>query len=532
MFPILRHCSIVFPHHAGTIQPLRPVIMPSCQEFEYGSNDLSPLQHFDLSKMRMLDVKCGQWSVWRGNLQLITVHSLVAASSQSLTALHLDIQCSEQLLVCVLGLVPTLQQLQLRLARPNALTKAFFQAFILRHPDDIAPKTFGLQKQVIGPLCPSLQLLYLQYRRWPRGIDNKKLIPLFSDIVASRQWGKSLFSFSLDFDERHNPSVWSVGMPVRKIQKGNCTVTVGILCPHGIIPMSTQFSGRGILPLPFKEVDYLYLHDSDHNTPIDFHFTLDHMELSKCGPDQPILLTSIPRNLPLFCALRVLMVEDINPSFLAGHTFHGLERCSVMGSSKIHCIESQKLLTEMPVCTRIDIGDPALLAMFKLPQLRELGLDFSLPESTMIWIKHISLNSNLSGLKLLHIWGKGISGDLTQVFESLPLLETLIISSQVDVNTFRALNKLHWEGPISAILCPMLKWLKIEGTDPSGNPELTDFLKEVVNLRAECGSGLKSFTFYIFGFGTWKIELIGVDGYFTMEKTLLAEDTEPFELDI
>ena len=108
--------------------------------------------------------------------------------------------------------------------------------------------------------------------------------------------------------------------------------------------MFTEFPESGVLPLPFKEVDYLYLSDTPHNNPIDFHFTLDHMELSIGGSDQPILQTSIPCNLPLFCALRVLVVMDVNPSFLAGHTFHRLERCRVLGSLRLDYIPSKKLL--------------------------------------------------------------------------------------------------------------------------------------------------------------------------------------------
>ena len=534
IFPNLLDCHIAFPHQADTIQSLQPVRMPFCQYFTYISNDLSPLRHFHLPRIHNLVVRCGQWSVWRGNLQLIPLHSLMTASSQSLTTLHLLVQCSEQLLVCVLRLVPALQRLRLRLASPNALSKAFFQAFILREPDeDGAPGMVGLPKQVIDPLCPSLHSLRLQYKRWLRGIDNKGLIPLFSDIVASRQQGKSGFSFSLDLDESHNASVWSVGTPVRKFPKIRHTVTVGILYPHGMIPMSTWFPESGVLPLPFKEVDYLYLQESPHHTPIDFHFTLDHMELIKGRSDLPILQPPIPCNLPLFHALRVLVVEGINPSFLAGHTFHRLERCIVMGSSRLDHIPSQKPLTEMPVCTRMEISDPALLATFKLPRIHKLGLDFSVSECGMIWENQILVNSNLSGLKLLHMRGECIGRNLVLILQPLPLLETLIISSRVDVDTFRPLNQSQWEGEKRLIVCPLLQRLRVEDTDPSERPEMTPVLEDVVTLRKVCGSPLKSFTFYIFSPQPGrKFQLIGMDGGFAMKETVLAGDARRFRLDM
>ena len=190
-FPALMKCDVVFPHHADTIQPLQPVSMPICQKFYYNSNDLSPLRNFHLPNIETMRVKCGQWSVWRGNLQLIPLYSLVTTSSLIID-LRLDIQCSDQLLVFVLRLVPALERLLLRFASPNTLGKAFFQAFILREPDeDGSPGTVGLPKQAIDPLCPSLQSLYLKYKRWLRGVDSKKLIPLFNDIVASR-WQEKL----------------------------------------------------------------------------------------------------------------------------------------------------------------------------------------------------------------------------------------------------------------------------------------------------------------------------------------------------
>ena len=537
VFPVLRHCHIGFPHHADTIQPLQPVSMPFCKFFDYDSNDLGPLSHFYLPEVHRLDVRCGQWSVWRGNLQLIPLYSLVTTSSL-ITILELDIRCSEQLLVCVLRLVPALKTLYLhKLASPNALSKAFFQAFILREPDeDGDPGTVGLPQQVIDPLCPSLLFLHLQYERWLRGIDSKKLIPLFSDIVVSRQHEESKFHFNLDFDERHDGLSWSVGKPIREIESWPQTVTVGILCPHAIIPMSTSCRSDGFFPLPFKEVDYLHLYsdDNDHQTtPFGFHFTLDHMTLSKGGSDQPTLQTSLPCNLPLFSALRVLVAQDINLSFLVGHTFHRLETCSVRGISRLYHVPSQELFTVMPVCTRMDICDPALLATLKLPQIYELGLDFSFSECGMIWGDQILVNANLSGLKLLHIRGNFIGKDLVQILQPMELLETLIIRSPVDVDTFRALNQSCWEGQKSTIVCPLLQRLQVEDTDPSERPELALVLEDVVTLHKVCGSPLKSFSFYMFiPEPGWKFELIGMDGGFMMKKTVLTKGTHRFKLDI
>ena len=532
-FPALWSCSITFPHHADTLQPLQSVSMPSCWNFQYDSNDLSPLRHFNLPRLEELRVKSGQWTVWRGNLQLITVHSLLVANSQNLTSLNLSVPCGEQLLVCILRLMPTLQELSLGLPSPNALSERFFQAFILRAPDkDSAPRAVWLSRQAVDPLCPSLGTLTLSYKRWLRGPDNKRLIPVFSDIVGSRQQKKYRFKLSLKLDEMLGLPSWQVARPSQDFQFQS-HLSLGISYSHAIIRISTTLPVIGFVPLPFKEVDYLHLHHIPHNLPIDFHFTLDHMELSLEPSGQPILPTSRPCNLPLFHALRALVVNNTNPSFLAGHTFHRLERCRVVGPSKLDRIPSQGLFTEMPVCTRLDMDDPVLLATFKLPQIRELALDFSGSERGMIWERHISVNANLSGLKLLHIRGQGIGEDLVQVLKSLSLLETLIVSTRVDVATFSALNLARWEGQTFAVHCPMLQSLQIEDTGLSEMSKLTLDLKDIVNLRRACGFPLKSLTLHRFSSKPRrKFELLGVDGSFTMEISVLAEDVRRFELDI
>jgi len=143
------------------------------------------------------------------------------------------------------------------------------------------------------------------------------------------------------------------------------------------------------------------------------------MELMAHEYHQLPLPKSLRCVLPLFYALRVLVVKDTNPSFLTGYTFHKLERCRVGGSHK-HRFDppptpSLFTMTEMPLCTRVDIDDPHLLATFKLPQIHELALDFSRQDCNRIWEKHIAVNTNLSGLTLLHMKKWPLDGDLTPI---------------------------------------------------------------------------------------------------------------------
>jgi len=553
VFPAIKTCNITFPHHVDIIQALQPVTMPSCSYFTYHSNNLHPLTRFHLPSLRTLDVKSGQWNVWRGNPQLAALCPLVAAGAKGLTSLTLDIECSGQLLVHMLSLVPALKSLLLRLTRPNGLSTTFFQAFIVRGPnDDSASDMVGSPIQAIAPLCPSLDSLRLHYRRWLRGSDNKALIVALAGIVASRV--NSILDLELSFDgplDSRFGARWSICEPVRKPQNlERIELILGIATPYGIIPISVPLVPYLHIPvsLPFKEADYLRLRCF---CSLEFRFTHDHMELMTFrGYDRPPRPLSLPCALPLFSALRVLIVEYANPSFLAGHTFHKLERCRVVKLPNLpHSFsDTPRLFTEtgMPVCTRIDVDNPYLLAAFKLPQIHELAIDCSDPKFSMVWEKHIAVNANLSGLTLLHMKKWSFDRDLIPILKSLTLLETLIISGWrgvVGVVSFRAFlpidaygtsgqKRTSGGGQTLALLCPRLHSLQIEGRGPSVEPELIPTLREIVTLRAEYGSPLKHFTFSEFWLkpGT-RYEVIGMNESFMMKK-LVSSEAEAFKLDI
>ena len=311
-------------------------------------------------------------------------------------------------------------------------------------------------------------------------------------------------------------------------------IILGISTSHGIIPMSTTLARSDLVSLPFREADYLRLCDIDFRFSLEFLLTRDHMELMLDDYYQPPLPTCA---LPLFDALRVLVVENANPSFTAGHTFRKLERCRVVKLRKYPGAPPSPFTeTEMPACTRADVDDPYLLATFKLPRIHELALDFSHPDCSTIWEKRIAVNVNLSGLNLLHMKNWPFDGDLIPILRTLPSLETLVISTRRGVVSFRAflpmdangtsgLTQMSIDGQMLALLCPRLRSLQIEWKVPSMQSALVPILKDVVTLRAECGSPLKTFTFSnVLCKPGRMFELIERDGSFTTEDILPGEE--------
>ena len=486
---------------------------------------LHPLTQFHLPSLDVLDVKNAQWSVWRGNTQLTILCPIVAARAQTLTLLLLDVRCSELLLGHMLTLAPVLGGLWLGLAHPNALSKAFFRAFIVRKPRaDSVAEVVGPPSRTTAPLCPSLKSLHLHYRRWMRGPDKKALVVALSDIVGSRNLeSKSSFSLSLSFDEALKESYWTIGKPVRKVRSlEGGDLILGIPTSHATIPMSTLLPKQGSVSLPFKKAESLHLF-AGVSTSLESLSIHDYMKLMVYGHDRPPPPSSPPCALPLFYALRVLDIKCDNPSFLAGHTFHNLERCRLLKEDQSRHTPGERMLTEtgMPVCTRVDIDDPWVLAALKLPQIRRLALDFSAPNCGKIWEKQIAMNSNLSGLNLLNLKNWPSGGDMIPILRSVPLLETLIITTTHGLDSFRAFLPMDANGTARlkgirttfAILCPRLWHLHIESCYIIGQPDQVPFAKDIITTRAEYGSPLKVFTF----FASWpkpgrKFELIGKDG--------------------
>jgi len=538
VFPALRRCSITFPRHIDAIR-VQPVTMLACTGLAFNSNDLDPLRHFHHSPLTRLQVACGQWNVRRGNPQFVTICPTIFASAQSLYVLDLEVKCSEQLLVLALRELPALDDLTLRLASPHALSESFFQGFVAPRLDAGNPCEMAALPRL--PLCAGLTTLHVYYRRWLRGAERRGLIPVFSDIVSSRKPEDCNLSLRVGWIEEY----WFILGPVESISDfldDDEFSVIGVSSPYGIIPLCwfENPSLRSLTEVPFKEAEYLV---ARHRLPISCLSTLHNLVELRVGDKQDILPTASPPNLPLFRTLRVLAAENIHPSFLAGKTFHKLERgrMSLQGDS-LNLSHAQ--VAQLPFCTRLDVDDLTLLATLQIPHICELGVSFNHPEFDMIWEKHIAVNVNLSGLKLLHVYGRHQQADLIQALRCLPTLKSLIVGNGSDLdadffgefapmppNETAAFVQSHNEGQGSEVLCPMLKRLLIEECDLTQRLELAPVFRKVVTLRTACGSPLEEFTLFDFELGR-KTELVGSHGSFVMETAVLGEDAEPFGLDI
>ena len=540
IFPALEECSIIFPHRDDAVLS---VDMPSCSILKYDSNNPG---FFHIRHLERLEIKCGQCRKWRGNLQLAAFRLIFAG--QSLTRLRLEIKCSERLLASMLRLVPALEELWMGLSSPHSLSSAFFLAFAAGGSSDNSSPSC----RTVAPLGRKLRILHLQYKRWLRGPERNALIPTFGAIMASRPSKEQDFAFRFGFGEGSESQEWIIHEPVERFDfEDYKTTAIGISGPDGIVPVtrsevdsSDALTESEYLPL-LRESEYI-ITDVHLNLPIDFLFSFHSLkELKmirldlKTKPD-----THPPLNAPIFHTLRVLVVWLGLLSFFAGQTFHKLERFKEWAIEEYidgEPIPEQGPLTEMPVCTRLAVS-LSTLATLRLPQIRELSVH-DIGDKDHIWEKHIAVNANLSGLKLLHVlhlWELP-SITFTKILGLLPALESLIVgvdyhySSFVDfLEAFIPVNvpgpsgplQSSWAGQVSGLLCPRLESLQIEGISLTREAKLMPVLKDIVTQRAAIGCPLKSFTFYVI---QEKWQLIGRDKGVMMEKVVPADE---FQLDI
>ena len=376
--------------------------------------------------------------------------------------------------------------------------------------------------------------------------------PNFGGIVASHlPEEQSGFSLCLSFDEGPKEQVLKVHRPVMRFDIGldKDEIYVGFSSPLGIVPISTASKDGFPYLEHFKELEYVKAFTHLH-LPSDYFFPFHNLrEVRMDGPMlgiQPSIQFS--SDLPFLHTLRVLDVCSIQSSFLAGQTFHKLKRYREHIDTEENNIQSH-LLTEMPVCTRLEVP-LSRLATLKVPQACELSVSITRNHGTTFWETVLAVNANLSNVKFLQVWqfygafGKNDNDAILKLLESFPALETLVVDISgldfsyaeldipcvdllkafvpMDAEGTSGLNQPSQRGQISGALCPRLESMQIEGIRPTRKPELMPVLEDIVTLRTSIGCPLKSFTFYCNRYSK-KWELIGRDRCFNMEEVVLAQ---------
>ena len=153
-FPCLEECTILLPRHWEVIQHDK-VQLPSCKKLTYHCHPISTVRYFYVPEMRAMELKshdCNEQRVYRHLRRLCRVDGRMT----KLTALHLTLQCSEQVLIKVLKYLVPLQELILSIAHPSPSWQNFLESLAANPSTNEWP--------VWGPQADD----YQNHRRWER----------------------------------------------------------------------------------------------------------------------------------------------------------------------------------------------------------------------------------------------------------------------------------------------------------------------------------------------------------------------------
>jgi hypothetical protein len=125
-FPCLAECAILLPHHWAAVQ-LHEVELPSCTKLTYHGYPMTTVQYFHAPQMRAMELRshdCKEKRVYQHLRHLFRTDGMISR----LTSLHLEFQCSEQVLIKVLKYLVPLQELVLSIAHSSPSWEIFLDS--------------------------------------------------------------------------------------------------------------------------------------------------------------------------------------------------------------------------------------------------------------------------------------------------------------------------------------------------------------------------------------------------------------------
>ena len=399
-FAQLQSCSI---HSPTTYPPLSSdVYFPICQELELGHLNVEVTGRFQAPKVDSVTMKSNEWTSLRGSKQIVLLCRAGLGIHWQPRVLHLSVLCDEGLLLSVLKLLPSLNELRLDIARPCVLGRRFFQALLAKPIDDPKVK-FDRNwdekskhvKSWESSICPSLKRLELKYERWLRQTDRlDHLPPLMAIGWSRRQTTRPLETFRLCFKRSdikwrelkldRIPNLCDFDIPQLNSLQGffsffkSCvTATATSVMVHTIeddhrLPNHLQRTLPIFEPY-FRRLSILSIHNAGHTKPtfdiLPNFFRLEELGLSSVD----IPSYSINAGLPLFQTLRRLSLGSMTFPWMDGCVFTRLKRL---------CLDKvffgKPLSVGLPVCTHIKyVGDDycSLQFIFRVPTLIEFIKD-------------------------------------------------------------------------------------------------------------------------------------------------------------
>ena len=406
VFPLLSFCAIVTPPSPFLAHDVH---LPTCREFHFSRHCTALFGRFQMPMVSFLVIHSNHWTPLRGSQGLANLCMAGLGAALQPRVLHLAMLCNVSVLRMVLQDLPALEELNLELPRPSALSRGFFTS-LLAKPVTIDP--YGTRKSGWFvwaenqndwhvAICPSLKVFNLHYQRWLRPNEQFGFVaPLLALGWSRKKTENPLQTLCVHMKMNHGnwKRVELVSIKPEHLLELDIPQLQYLTLDQGALQFvleayltSATFSAievyYGIDPIPhlteavfgtsFNRMRVLSVQDLDEEYTLDVLHCFHHLEeLSLKGVQ--IMLYSDDIDFPLLQTLQRLHIHGGCAKWMDGLIFVQLKYFSVRFiSSWCHSFPKR---VDMPVCTNIsyDLRPleflPIFQAAFVLPLMREWTL--------------------------------------------------------------------------------------------------------------------------------------------------------------
>ena len=201
IFNFLEDCTLIFPLHHHVLHTFSATL-PNCKHLIFQGAPLNILSHISAEKLTHFSVICSGSFNRQGAQQLVRLSQAFRESRLVPNILHIGIEATSRAWMYALVLMPGLEELVIRSARPSSLGEKVFQSLVVT----------STPAKSATSLCPSLQRFGLKYDRWLRSSEQFDMTLVFASIIRSRQCLKpSLKSFCLQMGHDQKDLLQLVG---------------------------------------------------------------------------------------------------------------------------------------------------------------------------------------------------------------------------------------------------------------------------------------------------------------------------------
>ena len=406
VFPLLSFCAIVTPR---TPFLTHDVHLPSCMEFHFSHHRTALFGRFHVPMVSSLAIHSNHWTPLQGSQGLVDLCMAGLGATLRPRVLHLAMLCNVSMLRIVLQELPALEELNLELPRPTALSRGFFTS-LLAKPVTIPYGTMKSgwfewaenQNDWHAAICPSLKVFNLHYQRWLRPSEQIGFVAPLLALGWSRQKTKmplGTLCVHMKVDNGHWKRVELVPVKSKHLLELDISAFQYLRLEHDALQFVLQayltcdalsvIEGQVILmpTVPhltkavfgtsFHRIRVLSIRDWNEEYTLDVLHCFHHLEELSLKRVH-IALYSHDIDLPLLQTLQRLSIVGGCAKWMDGHTFVKLKYFDV--DSIYSWCDSFPKRVDMPICTHISYDThslkflPIFQAAFVFPLMREWTL--------------------------------------------------------------------------------------------------------------------------------------------------------------